>query len=183
MDFALTFGTAFALAMDAFAVSVCMGIDLHDFRAKHALTLGGYFGFFQFIMPVIGYYLGAGVRSAIEKYDHWLAFALLVFIGVKMIIETFEDKGECPASMETKTMLTLAVATSIDALIVGVTMGITGAGIWLPAAVIGVVAFALSALGGFIGRRIGCAFGRWANLAGGAILIAIGANTLISHLS
>jgi len=184
MDLAVTFGIALALAMDAFAVSVCMGIELKEFKTKHALTLGAYFGAFQFIMPVIGYYLGIGIHGIIVKYDHWVAFALLTFIGIKMIIEAFEKKeNKSPSSMETKTMLTLAVATSIDALIIGVTFALTGGELWLPAVIIGVIAFVLSAAGGFIGRKIGSVFGKWANIAGGAVLIAIGINTLFEHLA
>ena len=184
MGFAVTLGIALVLAMDAFAVSVCMGIDLGEFKLRHALTLGACFGAFQFIMPVIGFYLGISIHGTIEKYDHWIAFFLLAFVGVKMFMEAFEkEKRKSQTTMNIKTMLTLSVATSIDAFIIGVTFALTGAELWLQATVIGVVTFMLSAIGGFIGRRIGFFFGKWANMAGGAVLIAIGVKTLFEHLA
>jgi len=173
------------LAMDAFAVSVCKGLAVGDVKAKHLLTAGVWFGAFQALMPVIGYYLGASFHSYIEKFDHWIAFILLALIGANMIKEAFERNSSKPAdaSFGFKTMLIMAVATSIDALAVGVALAMDEkSDIWLSAAVIGVITFVLSAAGINIGSVFGEKYQKKARIAGGVILILIGLKVLIEHL-
>lgn len=190
MDFLFAFAVAVSLSMDAFAVSVSCGITVSDFRFRHALKLGLYFGLFQLGMPIIGYYLGISVRSLIESYDHWLAFIMLAFIGGKMVYEGLADnKEENTESCCAKTklaagrLLFLAVATSIDALIIGITIALTGKEIFLTSAIIGAVCFVFSVCGGMLGRFLGKTFSKYATVIGGVILITIGVKTLIEHLT
>lgn len=182
----------FALAMDAFAVSVSAGICVADLRFKHALRTAFAFGLFQFAMPLLGYALGSGFAAYIRGWDHWLAFGLLALVGAKMIKESFEIRDEASCSeddlrkknvLDPRTLLVLAVATSIDALAVGVSYSVIGAPIWLAAGIIGVVTFALCLVGCEFGKRIGARFERWAEVAGGLALIGIGAKILIEHLA
>lgn len=182
----------FALAMDAFAVSVSAGICVADLRFRHALRAAFAFGFFQFAMPLLGYALGSGFAAYIRAWDHWLAFGLLVLVGAKMIKESFEIRDEASCSeddlkkknvLDPRTLMVLAVATSIDALAVGVSYSVIGAPIWLAAGIIGVVTFALCLVGCEFGKRIGARFERWAEVAGGLALIGIGAKILIEHLA
>lgn len=182
----------FALAMDAFAVSVSAGICVADLRFRHALRAAFAFGFFQFAMPLLGYALGSGFAAYIRAWDHWLAFGLLVLVGAKMIKESFEIRDEASCSeddlkkknvLDPRTLLVLAVATSIDALAVGVSYSVIDAPIWLAAGIIGVVTFALCLVGCEFGKRIGARFERWAEVAGGVALIGIGAKILIEHLA
>lgn len=181
----------FALAMDAFAVSVSAGICVAELRFKHALRAAFAFGFFQFAMPLLGFLLGTGFAAYILAWDHWLAFGLLALVGVKMIKESFEIRDEAACSeedarkknvLDLRTLLVLAVATSIDALAVGVSYSVIGAPIWLAAGIIGAVTFALCLIGCEFGKRIGARFERWAEVAGGVALIGIGAKILIEHL-
>lgn len=181
----------FALAMDAFAVSVSAGICVAELRFRHALRTAFAFGLFQFIMPLLGYALGSGFADAIRGWDHWLAFGLLVLVGAKMIKEAFEIRDEAACSeedlkkknvLDPRTLIILAVATSIDALAVGVSYSVIGAPIWLAAGIIGVVTFALCLVGCEFGKHIGARFERWAEVAGGFALIGIGAKILIEHL-
>ncbi len=183
---------ALALAMDAFAVSIGAGICIPDIRLFHALRASLAFGLFQFGMPVIGWLLGGAFRSYIDGIDHWLAFGLLAFIGVKMIIESFSAGKDSSCSEEglrktdirnMGTLLVLSVATSIDAMAVGLSYSVVGAAILMPAAAIGVVTFLLCAIGIEFGKRIGARFEGWAELAGGLVLIGIGTKILIEHLS
>lgn len=182
----------FALAMDAFAVSVSAGICVADLRFRHALRAAFAFGFFQFAMPLLGFFLGSGFAAYIRGWDHWLAFGLLALVGAKMIKESFEIRDEASCSeddlkkknvLDPRTLLVLAVATSIDALAVGVSYSVIGAPIWLAAGIIGVVTFALCLVGCEFGKRIGARFERWAEVAGGLALIGIGAKILIEHLA
>lgn len=182
----------FALAMDAFAVSVSAGICVADLRFRHALRAAFAFGFFQFAMPLLGFFLGSGFAAYICGWDHWLAFGLLALVGAKMIKESFEIRDEASCSeddlkkknvLDPRTLLVLAVATSIDALAVGVSYSVIGAPIWLAAGIIGVVTFALCLVGCEFGKRIGARFERWAEVAGGLALIGIGAKILIEHLA
>ena len=137
---------AVGLSMDAFAVSICKGLSVEKATLGRALTVGAYFGGFQALMPMIGYFLGAGFKEYIEKIDHWVAFALLILIGISMIWES-RDKGEkMNASFGVRAMLPLAVSTSIDALAVGVTFAIQEVNIWIAIAVIGSITFILSAM-------------------------------------
>lgn len=194
MDFIFAFAIAISLSMDAFAVAVSCGIIVGDFKLKHSLRLGIFFGLFQFGMPILGYLLGNGVRGFIEAYDHWVAFVMLAFIGGKMIWEAFDNKSEasdcCAANCcaaKTKLaagrLLLLSVATSIDALIIGITIALTGREIFLTSAIIGTICLCLSVAGGMLGRFLGKTFSKYATVIGGVILVVIGAKTLIEHLT
>lgn len=188
--------TAFALSMDAFAVSLSSGICVQGLRRRHALRASLSFGFFQFAMPVAGFFLGAGFRGAIGAFDHWIAFGLLAVIGAKMLFESFEVKDETTCTEEElakkdirnfRTLLVLSVATSVDALAVGVSYSLIGAPVWLAAGIIGAVTFAVC-LAGFeagrkLGARLGDRFERAAEILGGAVLVLIGFRILLSHLS
>lgn len=178
------FLVAVGLSMDAFAVAVCKGLALRKVNVGQMALVGLWFGGFQALMPLIGYFVGAQFREQITFIDHWIAFGLLAIIGGNMIRESLSKEEECPdASLSVKAMLPMAIATSIDALAVGVSMAFMSVHILASAAVIGVVAFALSVTGGLVGRRLGCLFQRRAELTGGLVLIAIGVKILIEHLS
>ncbi len=174
---------AVGLAMDAFAVAICKGLAMKRPGIRQILIVGIWFGVFQALMPVIGYYLGSSFYSYIEDYDHWIAFILLALIGVNMIREAISDEEEgVDASTGFRTMLVLAVATSIDALAVGISLAMTGDDIMTSAVVIGVVTFLISASGVKIGSLFGDRFGKKAELVGGVILILIGLRVLLDHL-
>ena len=174
---------AVGLAMDAFAVSVGKGLTVSRVEPRHAMCAGAWFGGFQALMPIIGYFLGVSFSGIVASIDHWVCFALLLMIGLNMIREALsDDDQDIDSSFAPRTMFLLAVATSIDALVVGVTLAFAGANIWLAAAIIGVVTFALSFLGLYLGRVIGSKFGSKAGILGGLVLIAIGIKTLIEHL-
>lgn len=174
---------ALGLAMDAFAVSICKGLSLKKATIGKALKAGIWFGGFQALMPLIGYFLGVQFEDKITAFDHWIAFVLLVFIGGKMIKEALSD-GEEPSgdSFEFKVMLALAVATSIDALAVGVTFAFLKVDIVYAIIFIGVVTFIMSAIGIKIGNVFGTRYKKKAELAGGIILILIGLKILLEHL-
>lgn len=193
MPFATLLAIAVALAMDAFAVALATGICLTEVRRAQTLRMAGAFGLFQALMPVIGWALGLSVREYIENYDHWVAFAMLALVGGKMLWEGLKggdddpDSPTCAAEPKDPTrggqLLLLAVATSIDALAVGLSFAVLGQDIWLPAAVIGVVCFLLTGLGvklGCMTRNVG-AVSRYAELLGGAVLIGIGVRILSEH--
>lgn len=174
---------ALGLSMDAFAVSICKGLSVQKLEPKHCLICGVYFGGFQALMPLIGWALGIRFQSMITNVDHWIAFILLAVIGVNMIKESFGGEEECPdASFGFKTMLTLAVATSIDALAVGVTFAFLDVSIAPAVTLIGLTTFVCSAVGVKIGNVFGNRFQAKAELLGGAVLIAIGLKILIEHL-
>ena len=182
------FSIAFGLSMDALAVSISTGISAKRFSWKNAVTVGLYFGFFQFIMPLIGYFLGRGVSSYIEEAGHLIAFGLLAFIGIKMIAESFDshnkNKESAPlrdGALKPGRLSFLAVATSIDALAAGVSMAFTDMRILSSAAVIGIVTFVLSVAGGMLGKRLGVIFRRGAEIVGGLTLILIGLKILFEH--
>ena len=183
---------AVALSMDAFAVAVSSGMCCTKPGRGCVVKLAGFFGFFQFFMPVVGYFLGKSVYGFIESVDHWIAFALLAFIGAKMIIETVREAREeqetgvaCTSKdpFRTKTLFVMAIATSIDALAVGITFALTDEPIWLSAGIIGAVTFVLSGLGVLLGNRVGTVLKKGAAILGGAILIGIGLKILIEHLT
>ena len=177
------FAIAVGLSMDAFAVSVCKGLSVGKVRPGHALTCGGYFGLFQAMMPLIGWILGVRFQHIIVSIDHWIAFGLLGLIGVNMIRESREDEEEClDCSFSFRAMLPLAVATSIDALAVGVTFAFLSVKIAPAVVFIGVTTFALSALGTWVGGVFGSRFKSKAEFAGGAILILMGLKILLEHL-
>lgn len=168
--------------MDAFAVSIVAGLTVERLTGRHVFRLAFHFGLFQFMMPVLGWLAGRSVAGYIDAYDHWVAFALLVFIGGKML---WEARSPIPARGRRDptrgwTLVALSTATSIDALAVGLSMAFLGVAIWLPSVVIGLVAGVMTLIGIRFGSRIGPSRGRWAELLGGLILIAIGARILIS---
>ncbi len=176
---------AVGLSMDAFAVAVCKGLSMRRATLKNALIVGLYFGVFQAAMPLIGYFLGVSLADQITAYDHWIAFALLAIIGGKMIYESFhkdadgEDEG---GEVTFQKMLPLAVATSIDALAVGVSFAFLRVSIFPAVTFIGVVTLTLSMLGVKIGNIFGAKFKSKAELAGGVILILMGTKILLEHL-
>ena len=174
---------ALGLSMDAFAVSICKGLSLGRIRVKHMCVAGAWFGGFQALMPLIGYYLGWFFADMVTAFDHWIAFVLLSIIGGKALYEALSGKDDdVDATMDPKTMLGLAVATSIDALAVGVTFAFLDVAI-LPAVLfIGVVTFVCSALGVKIGSVFGAKYQTKAEICGGAALILIGLKILLEGL-
>jgi putative Mn2+ efflux pump MntP len=190
-----------SLSLDAFAVSVSAGIT-GGLRKLHALRASFFFGLFQFLMPVAGWFLGATVVSYIEAFDHWMAFILLAGIGAKMIFDGLKAAAHSPApdiprpgKSETaakagetnplagiKTLLLLAVATSIDALAVGLSLNILGQKIFSAAALIGLITFTVCLAGFLIGKRAGHVFGKGLRIAGGLVLIGIGVKIVAEHL-
>ncbi|MGN0478039.1 MAG: manganese efflux pump MntP family protein [Hominenteromicrobium sp.] len=173
---------AVGLSMDAFAVSVCKGLSVKSLKPKHMLIAGLYFGGFQALMPLIGYLLGVQFQSLIQEFDHWIAFVLLVLIGLSMIRESRECPDELNDSFSFKTMLPLAVATSIDALAVGVTFAFLQVSIIPAVSFIGVTTFVLSAAGIRIGHIFGAKYKSRAELIGGIVLILMGVKILLEHL-
>lgn len=173
---------AVGLAMDATAVSICKGLALRKPTRAQILQVGAWFGGFQALMPVLGYALGSMFASVIQAVDHWIAFILLALIGANMVRESRRVEQGLSNDLSAKTMLLLAVATSIDALAVGVTLAFLQVNIWLSAFFIGVVTFAMSAVGAAFGSRLGERYGRKAELAGGIILICLGLEILFEHL-
>lgn len=172
------------LAMDAFSVAVSDGILLGKVRFKQALKIAFFFGGFQFLMPVLGYLAGSTFAGIIESFDHWVAFALLGLIGGKMIYEAVSDKDDghnCDNPLTIKNLTVLAIATSIDALAIGVTFATISAPVLLSSAIIGVVTFAICIAGVYLGSCCGNIFGNKAEIAGGIILILIGTKILIEH--
>lgn len=173
---------AIGLSMDAFAVSIGKGLSVSKIRLSHALKVGLWFGGFQALMPLIGYFLGSTFASAIASIDHWVAFILLTIIGFNMIREAMSSGcEEIDACFSAKSMFILAVATSIDALAAGVTFSFTQVDIWQTIAIIGVTTFVFSVLGLKIGNLFGCRYKKNAEFVGGAILIIIGLKILIEH--
>jgi putative Mn2+ efflux pump MntP len=179
MGIAELFVLAIGLSMDAFAVSICKGLSLGKITPKHMCIAGIWFGGFQALMPLIGYFLGSFFADMITKYDHWIAFALLVIIGGNMIKESFEKEEHLDASMTVKSMFLLAVATSIDALAVGVTFAFLKVQIVPAVSFIGIITFVLSAIGVKIGSIFGTKYQSKAELCGGIILIIIGTKILL----
>ncbi len=176
-----------ALSMDAFSVSVCKGLSVKKVEWKHLVLCGAYFGVFQCLMPILGYVLGSWCVDFIGKVDHWVAFGLLAIIGLNMIRSALFDKEEdnVDASFAVPVMLSLALATSIDALAVGVTFSLPtaqGINIWLSAPAIGVITFVLSALGVKLGSKVGEKFEKSATIVGGAVLVLLGLKILLTDL-
>ncbi|MDC7291145.1 manganese efflux pump MntP family protein [Blautia schinkii] len=182
MGLAELFLIAVGLSMDAFAVSICKGLSMPKMKWKNAVLAGLYFGGFQALMPLVGYFLGSQFKNAIVNVDHWIAFVLLVVIGANMIREARQEDEELDDSFDMKTMLLLAVATSIDALAVGVTFAFLRVHIVPAVLFIGIVTFCFSAAGIKIGNVFGAKFRSKAEIAGGVILILIGAKILLEHL-
>ena len=182
MNLLEVFILAVAVSMDAFAVSICKGLSMKKMSWKNALITGLYFGGFQAAMPLIGYFLGYQFTDLIDSVDHWIAFVLLSFIGISMIKESRETCEEMNDSFAFKTMLLLAVATSIDALAVGVSFAFLSVDIIPAVTLIGITTFAFSFAGIKIGNVFGCKYKSTAELAGGVILIFIGLKILLEHL-
>ena len=176
---------AVGLSMDAFAVSICKGLSMCKAGIKEGAVCGAWFGGFQALMPLIGYFLGTLFAQAIEAFDHWIAFGLLVLIGVNMLREVLgsEEEEAADADLSVKTMFILAVATSIDALVVGISLAMAGVGsIWLAVLLIGVTTFVLSAIGVRVGNVFGSRYEKRAEIVGGVILILLGVKILLEHL-
>lgn len=177
--------TAIALSMDAFAVAIGKGLSVGKIRPKHWLITGAYFGGFQALMPLIGFTLASTFAKYIQNFDHWIAFALMAMIGINMLREALgkdEDEDDLNDSFAFKTMLPLAIATSIDALAAGVSFAVTGANIGFAVLFIGITTFLFSAAGVKIGNVFGTKYKNKAEIVGGLILILMGLKVLIEHL-
>ena len=177
------FVIAVGLSMDAFAVSICKGLSVQKVSLRHALCAGLWFGGFQALMPLLGWLLGSQFQAAIERFDHWIAFVLLAVLGVNMIREAFGGEEECcNCSFGWRAMLPMALATSIDALAVGVTFAFLQVKILPAIAFIGVITLVLSALGVRLGSVFGQRYQKAAQIFGGVILILMGTKILLEHL-
>lgn len=184
MDFPTLLGIAVALAMDAFAVALGAGLTLPRLTTRHLFRFGFHFGLFQALMPVVGWAAGRNLRSTIAAYDHWVAFALLLIVGGRMCREALRDKKEEGDERDPTrgwSLVMLSIATSIDALAIGLTLAMLGTPILFPALVIGLVCAALTLVGMVLGRRIGVAWNSGVEFCGGAILIGIGIKILLEH--
>ena len=170
--------------MDAFAVSATVAASLPSVSGRHMFRLAWHFGLFQAGMFVVGWYGGSALSSVISELDHWIAFGVLLFLGIRMIRESFDARKKHQGYDPTRgwSLVTLSVATSIDALMVGVSFGLVRLSIWMPALLIGLVALLLSAVGFRLGRTAAGYMGRWAECVGGIVLMAIGTRILVQHL-
>jgi len=173
---------AVGLSMDALAVAICKGLSVRRLKLKHALTVGLYFGGFQAGMPLIGYFLGKQFESYITSIDHWIAFVLLTIIGINMIRESCSCAEELNDSFSPRAILPMAVATSIDALAIGVTFAFLKVNIGAAVSFIGIITFLLSAVGVYLGNIFGAKYKSKAELVGGIVLIFMGAKILVEHL-
>ncbi len=185
MDLLAIFVVAVALAMDAFSVSISAGMIIQDPRPAHYFRLAFHFGLFQFMMPIFGYLAGAYLETYIRDYDHWLAVGLLTLIGLKMIKEAFSRKEEKFGSRDPSrglTLVILAIATSIDALAVGLGIGVLNQPVLFPSVIIGVTCALFSVIGTFIGKKASSLLGKRAELVGGVMLLIIGVKILLEHL-
>lgn len=175
---------AVGLSMDAFAVSICKGLSVSRLRARDAATAGLWFGGFQALMPAIGYFLGMRFEALITNVDHWIAFVLLALIGGNMLRESFDQQDEpMDAAFSPAAMLPLAVATSIDALAVGITFALLKVNIVQAVVLVGITTFVFGAGGVAIGSLFGARWKSWAERVGGVVLIAIGVRILLEHLA
>ena len=179
------FGVSLGLAMDAFAVSIAVGLTLAAVTPRHTFRIAFHFGLFQFMMPVLGWLAGRHAAAHIAGWDHWLAFGLLGLVGGKMLWESAEEKNFDSREDPTRgfSLVILSVATSLDALAIGLSMALIGVSVWVPSVVIGLVACGLSAVGIASGGRIGPRWGPWAERDGGCILLVIGLKILLAHLN
>lgn len=183
MNYGMIFLIALSLAMDAFAVSISNGVSVRGFGKKDAARQGLYFGIFQFLMPLIGWFLGSRVKDYIAAVDHWIAFLLLAVIGANMIRESLkEDDAQEESKLTSKVLMLQAIATSIDALAVGISFALLHVYILTAGLIIGIVAFVLSFTGGILGKGLGNFLQAKAAFAGGAVLILIGLKILFEHL-
>lgn len=184
MDLLTLFGIAIALAMDAFAVALATSLILPQLTGRHLFRFGFHFGLFQAMMPIIGWMAGASVRHQIEAFDHWLAFGLLFLVGSKMLWEAWAGDAEKPREGDPTrglSLIMLSIATSIDALAVGLSLAVLGVEIWLPSLIIGLVAGLLTVLGMLLGRRLGRSWGTGVEIIGGLVLISIGVKIFLEH--
>lgn len=188
MELATLIIIAVGLAMDAFAVSIGKGLSVRRIKPQHTISVGLWFGGFQALMPLAGYYLGVSFASFVQNIDHWIAFVLLGIIGVNMIREAV-SKDECECECEgsntdfsSRNMLLLAIATSIDALAIGVSFAFLGANIWKAVVWIGLITMILSMIGLRIGNMFGCRYKTKAELFGGCVLIMMGCKILVEHI-
>ena len=175
---------ALGLAMDAFAVSITVGLAVAPVTPRHVFRLAFHFGLFQFLMPILGWLAGTQLATYVEAYDHWVAFGLLGFVGAKMLWESQNHHEGAERSDPTRgiMLVTLSVATSIDALAVGLSTAFLQVSVWFPAVVIGLVAATLTSVGISFGSKLGRRAGRWAEVLGGCLLLWIGARILLMHL-
>jgi putative Mn2+ efflux pump MntP len=180
MDSLTLIGTALALAMDAFAVAVAVAISLNSHTWRHTLRLSWHFGIFQALMPITGWLLGEAIVKYIGSLGNWIACGILCLLGGKMIWESFHEEDIMRDFDPTRGMslMGLSIATSLDAFAIGVSLSLLKVSVWFPAAVIGVVALAMTAIGMFLGKRAGLYLGEWAERLGGAVLIGIGLKIL-----
>lgn len=177
---------ALALAMDAFAVAVVSGLALDRLTHRHVFRLAFHFGLFQALMPILGWLAGKAIYQYIAAFDHWIAFGLLALVGGRMVVGALGEEEEVRASSDPTrgwSLLMLSVATSIDALAVGLSLAMVGSSIVIPASIIGVVAAALTALGMMVGRRLGSLWGKRVEIFGGLVLMGIGLKIVIEHLA
>jgi len=173
---------AIGLSMDAFAVSLSSGISIKELKPQNGAKIALFMGGFQALMPVIGWLLGIGFSDYIEKYDHWIAFVLLGFIGIKMLKESMDEECEYVSDpLSNKVLFVLAVATSIDAMAVGVSFAFLSTSIINSAIIIGLITFAICYIGVYLGHKFGCIFKKKAEIAGGLILVFIGFKILVEH--
>lgn len=172
------------LAMDAFAVAVCKGLSMKKIKVKNCTIVGGYFGIFQGLMPVVGFILGVSFQEIITKVDHWVAFILLGVIGLNMIRESLsKENNNSNDKVDFKTMLPLAIATSIDALAIGITFAFLKVNIILAATIITITTFLISFVGVIVGNKLGNKLEKKAEMFGGIILVIIGLKILLEHLN
>ena len=175
---------AFGLGMDSFSVSICKGLAMKQIEIKKVIKIALVFGLFQGIMPTIGFFLGKTFSSLIINIDHWIAFILLGVIGINMIKEAFSDEEEnVDDKVDLKTLCVLGLATSIDALIIGITFSLMNVNIFLAASIITGITFSMCIIGVKLGNILGCKFGKKAEILGGVILILMGTKILLEHLS
>jgi manganese efflux pump family protein len=184
MNLLTLLGISIGLAMDAFAVSVAAGLTLTSVTPRHVFRLAFHFGLFQFLMPILGWLAGKELAESISAYDHWVAFGLLACVGGKMLLDARHDEKTCSGEDPTRglTLVALSVATSLDALAVGLSMAFLGVSVWFPAVVIGLVAALLSALGIGLGSRIQLRWAKYARAIGGIALLLVGGGILTSQL-
>ncbi|MEE4253649.1 MAG: manganese efflux pump MntP family protein [Desulfuromusa sp.] len=184
MDFFTLISIAVALAIDAFAVALAVGAILDPLSERRWFRLGFHFGLFQGLMPIVGWAAGRTLQQWISAYNHWVAFLLLGFIGIRMILNALKEKDDEFIKDPTRgmTLVVLSVATSIDALAIGFSLALLGVSIWTPALVIGIVAAVLTVVGMMLGKKIGALWGTKAELVGGLVLCAIGIKILIEPL-
>lgn len=185
MNILILTGIALALAVDAFAVTVGLACSLSGLSRQQVFRLAFHFGLFQFLMPIVGWFIGENLLKLISNYDHWVAFGLLLFVGLRMVRQSFRDDDEkYRAGDPTRgwSLLVLALATSQDALAAGFGLAVLGINIWVSALVIGLTAFSLTWVASRVGPLMGRVFGRRAELVGGLVLVLIGVKILLDHM-